>query len=182
MVSLAERRRAVEYLQRDHAISERRGCRLVKLSRSTKRRPLGEQRDQALIQAIHACSQRYPRFGYRKIHIRLQGEGWTVGRERVRLIRRREGLHVVVKQRKRHRLGTSTADPTRARYPNQVWSYDFVHDQTMDGRRLRCLTVMDEYTREGIAIHTARSITSGVVIQVLQRLFSRHGAPDVYPK
>ena len=83
--------------------------------------------------------------------------------------------------RKRHPVGKSTTTPTRAAHPNHVWSYDFVHDQTTDGRRLTCLTVLDEYTREGLTIHCARSMTAEDVVQVLQRLFAQHGAP-VYVK
>ncbi len=71
----------------------------------------------------------------------------------------------------------STTTPTRAEYPNHVWSYDFVHDETSNRRRLRCLTVIDEYTRAGLAIYCARSITSGCVVRVLEALFSRFGAP-----
>lgn len=127
---------------------------------------------------VHELSARYPRFGYRKIYRRLKDEDWRVGRETVRLIRKQEGLGVVRKAKKRRPLGVSTALPTRAEYPNHVWSYDFVHDQTADGRRLRCLTVLDEYTREGLEIYCARSITSGQVLRVLDSLFSRHGAPE----
>lgn len=75
-------------------------------------------------------------------------------------------------------LGRRPTTPTGAEYPNHVWSYDFVHDGTSDGRRLRCLTEIDEYTREGLAIHCARSITSGCVIRILATLFARFGAPD----
>jgi putative transposase len=74
-------------------------------------------------------------------------------------------------------MGTSTATPTRAAHPNHVWSYDFVHDETTDGRRLQGLTVLDEYTREGLAIYGARSITADDVVQVLQRLCAQHGTP-----
>jgi putative transposase len=84
---------------------------------------------------------------------------------------------VVKKARKRCPVGTNTAVPTRAAHPNHVWSYDFVHDATTDGRRLKCLTVLDEYTREGLTIDCARSITAGDVVQVLQQLFAQRGAP-----
>jgi hypothetical protein len=96
---------------------------------------------------IHALSERFPRFGYRKIFDRLKTAGWRVGRERVCLLRRREGLRVPQKAVKRRRPGTSTIDPQCAEYPNHVWSYDFVADQTMDGKTLRFLTVIDEFTR-----------------------------------
>jgi transposase InsO family protein len=78
---------------------------------------------------------------------------------------------------KRRPMGTSTTTPTRAAHPNHVWSYDFVHDETTDGRRLKCLTIIDEYTREGLEIACARSITATDVVQVLRRLFAQRGAP-----
>jgi transposase InsO family protein len=74
-------------------------------------------------------------------------------------------------------VGASTTTPTRAAHPHHVWSYDCVHDETTDGRRLQCLTVLDEYTREGLTIHCARSITAVAVVQVLQRLCVQRGAP-----
>lgn len=177
MVSLAAKRHAAEYLERTHHVSERRACTVLSLHRSTHRRRPGKQEPLELVSRIHALSEKYPRMGYRKIYDLLKAQGSTVNRETVRLIRKREGLQVVRKQRKRRPLGVSTTTPTRAEYPNHVWSYDFVHDETSDGRRLRSLTVIDEYTREGLAIHCARSITSGGVIRVLETLFARFGAP-----
>jgi putative transposase len=130
-----------------------------------------------LIQRIHTLSERYPRFGYRKIYHLLKAEQWGVNRETVRRIRKHEGLQVIKTAHKRRPVGESTTTPTRAASPNHVWSYDFVHDETTDGRRLKCLTVLDEYTREGLTIHCARSITAEDVVQVLQRLFVQRGAP-----
>jgi transposase InsO family protein len=147
------------------------------LHRSTKRRQSGSRDQVELIQRIHTLSERYPRFGYRKIYYLLKAEQWGVNRETVRRIRKYEGLQVIKKERKRRPLGTSTTTPTRAAHPNHVWSYDFVHDETTDGRRLKCLTILDEYTREGLTIHCARSITAGDVVHVLQHLFAQRGAP-----
>ena len=130
-----------------------------------------------MIQRIHTLSERYPRFGYRKIYHLLKAEQWGVNRETVRRIRKYEGLQVIKKERKRRPLGASTITPTRAAHPTHVWSYDFVHDETTDGRRLKCLTILDEYTREGLTIHCARSITAGDVVHVLQQLFAQRGAP-----
>ena len=93
-MSLAERRRGAEQLERMFAVSERRACQVVGVARSTKRRPSGRIEEAALVTAIHTLSERYPRFGYRKIYDRLKTSGWRVGRERVRLLRRREGLRV----------------------------------------------------------------------------------------
>ncbi len=160
MVSLADRRRGAEYLEGAHAVSERRVCQVVGIARSTKRRLSGRIEEIALLSEIHALSERYPRFGYRKIFDRLKTAGWRVGRERVRLLRRREGLRVPRKAPKRRRRGTSTTDPHRAEYPNHVWSYDFVADQTTDGKTLRFLTIIDEFTRRALWIECARHLTS----------------------
>jgi transposase InsO family protein len=100
-----------------------------------------------------------------------------VNRETVRRIRKHEGLQVIKQVCKRRPMGTSTTTPTRAAHPNHVWRYDFVQDETTDGRRLKCLTIIDEYTREGLEISCARSITAADVVQVLRRLFAQRGAP-----
>jgi len=177
MVSLADRRRGAEYLERAHAVSERRVCQVVGIARSTKRRPSGRIEEIALLAEIHSLSERFPRFGYRKIFDRLKTSGWRVGRERVRLLRRREGLRVPRKAAKRHRRGRSTVDPHRAEYPNHVWSYDFVSDQTTDGKTLRFLTVIDEFTRRALWIECARHLTSVSVVRVLEQLVELYGAP-----
>ena len=109
--------------------------------------------------------------------MKLKAEGYAVGREQVRLLRKQEGLGVVKKQKKRRPLGTTTAAVTQAQAPNHVWSYDFVHDQTADGKRVKCLTVLDEFTRQGLTIECERHLTSGDVIRVLQRLFTERGTP-----
>jgi putative transposase len=179
MVSLADRRRAAEHLEDAFAVSERRACRVVVVARSTKRRPSGRIEDLVLVAKIHELSERYPRFGYRKVYDRLKWSGWRVSRERVRLLRRREGLRVPRKSPKRHRPGTSTTDPNQAAYPNHVWSYDFVADQTTDGKTVRFLTVIDEYTRRGLWIECARHLTSVAVVRVLEQLVELHGAPTM---
>ena len=177
MVSLASRRTVSDYLQATYQVSERRSCRLINLNRATKRNRPRTHRDQELRIEIHRLSMRYPRFGYRKIHDVLKDKGWQVGRERVRLIRKQEGLQVIKKLKKKRLCGTSTTELSKAKYPNHVWSYDLVSDQTACGRRLRCLTVIDEYTRYGLAIYINRSITSGHVKRVLQELFATWGPP-----
>jgi len=163
-------------LERDYEISERRACQVLSLSRSSKRRLPGKD-DAQLVKQIYTLSHAYPRYGYRKIWKLLKDENWCVSRERVRQIRRREGLQVRLKSKKQRRRGKSTGVPCAAQYPNHVWSYDFVHDRTSDGRTLRCLTVIDEYTREGLAIEVARSLTSGDVLRVVDALFEIYGCP-----
>ena len=179
MVSLAERRRGAEYLEGTHGVSERRACQAVSISRSSKRRPSGHLKRVPLLGEVHRLSERYPRFGYRKICWILQASGWSVGRERLRTLRRREGLRVPRKATKRRRRGTSTRDPQCALHPNHVWSYDFVADQTADGRTLRFLTVIDEYTRRALWIECARHLTSVDVVRVLEQLVELHGRPEV---
>ena len=179
MVSLAERRRAAKHLEDAFGTSERRACQVVEIARSTKRRPSGRTEEQELLAAIHRLSDAYPRYGYRKIFFLLQREGIRVGRERVRLLRRREGLKVPKRGPKRRRRGTSTAPVTCALHPNHVWSYDFVADQTTDGRTLRFLTVVDEYTREALWIECARHLTSHDVERVLEQLVELRGTPEI---
>jgi transposase InsO family protein len=177
VVSLAAKRRAAASLEQTYGVSERRACRALSLPRSTKRRQPGQPEREALVAHLHVLSERYPRFGYRKIFALLKAEQWPVSHETGRRLRKRAGLQVVKKARKRRPVGTNTAVPTRAAHPHHVWSYDFVHDETTDGRRLKCLTVLDEYTREGLTIYCARSITAGDIVQVLQQLFAQRGAP-----
>jgi putative transposase len=177
MVSLADRRRGAEYLEGAHALSERRACKIVGVPRSTKRRPPGRVEEVRLLERIHALSDQYPRFGYRKIFHRLKGEGWRVGRDRIRTLRRREGLRVPQKSTKRRRPGTSTISIESAEHPNHVWSYDFVADQTCDGKTLRFLTVIDEYTREALWIECGRRLNSVDVVRVLEQLVEMHGKP-----
>jgi len=179
-VSLADRRRGAEHLEATFAISERRACRLLELPRSTKRRPSGYAERGRLVARIHELSHRYPRFGYRKIFDCLKAAGWSVGREQVRLIRRREGLRVRQKATKRRRPGTSTIGFERADRPDHVWSFDFVADQTTDGKSLRFLTVIDEFTREGLWIECARNLTSVDVVRVLEQLVELRGIPAAF--
>jgi transposase InsO family protein len=123
-------------------------------------------------------SYQYSRYGYRKIHPLMIRAGWQIGREAVRLIRRRERLQVRRKQSRRRLLGCSTQNLLKAEYPNHVWSYDFVHDRTTDARALKYLTVVDEFTHEGLMIHVNRSITSATVIDCLGWLFELYGKPE----
>jgi transposase InsO family protein len=177
VVSLAERRRVANYLQESYGVSERRTCTVISINRGTKRRQSGSEKRAALVKRIHDLSDKHDRYGYRKIYDLMKGEEWAVSRETVRIIRKRDGLQVMQKQRKRRPLAGSTKKCHMAEYPNHVWSYDLVHDTTADGRTLKCLTIIDEYTREGLEIYSARSITSGDVIRVLEGLFMRHGSP-----
>jgi putative transposase len=177
VVSLAERRTMCDYLINTYAVSERRACTVIALARSTHREPPHQAKRMDLTAEIVRLSDAHPRFGYRKIHTLLVTAGWQVSRETVRLIRKREGLQVRKKPMKKRLLGQSTTALHKAAYPNHVWSYDFVFDQTCDGRTLKHLTVVDEFTKEGLMIEVARSLTCGDVIRVLDFLFALYGTP-----
>lgn len=175
-MSLAERRRCVTYLRNGYGISERRACQAMQMNRSSYRYVGQRELVDAAYREVIRLSQCYPYFGYRKIYD-LMRDSWTISRERVRQIRRREGLQVVTKRRKRKLLGTTTQWVHRAEYPNHVWSYDFVYDQTEDARQLKCLTVVDEFARLGLTIRIGRSLTSCDVTRILDELFRQHGRP-----
>lgn len=121
----------------------------------------------------------HPRYGYRRITAILRREGFRVNRKRIHRIWRREGLRVPVRQRKRRRLGVAAnaCHRRRAEAKNQVWSYDFVMDQTADGRQLKMLPVVDEFTRECLTVEVERHFTAQDVVGTLDRLFKERGAP-----
>jgi putative transposase len=162
-------------------VSERRACRVVGQHRSTQRRePVRRDDEAALTAAIVELASEYGRYGYRRIAALLRAQGWHVNVKRVWRIWRREGLKVPSKQPKRGRLWLNDGSCIRLRpsWPNHVWAYDFVQDRTHDGRTIRMLTVIDEFTRECLAIEVARHLRHDDVLQVLAELFARHGPPD----
>ena len=149
--------------------------------RSTQRlRPTLRDDEAALTAAIVTLASKYGRYGYRRITALLRSEGWDVNVKRVWRIWRREGLKVPTKQPKRGRLWLNDGSCIRLRpvRRNHVWAYDFVQDRTHDGRTIRLLTVIDEFTRECLAIEVARSLRHDDVLHVLADLFARHGPPD----
>jgi transposase InsO family protein len=140
--------------------------------------PSGEER--RLRADLRRLASAQPRFGYRRIHVLLGREGWKVNVKRIERLWRLEGLQVPQNQRKRRRMGSSANGCVRRRpeRKDHVWAYDFVHERTVDGRRLKILTVVDEFTREALAIHVARSITAQDVVAVLQGLMAERGVPE----
>lgn len=158
-------------------LSQRRACTLMSISRSCltyiPRMPI---KDEVVVQAMKKLSGQYPRFGYRRIKILLSREGLSMSRERCARIWSNSGFQVPKK--KRRRINRASCQPMKATYPNAVWSYDFVHDACANGQKLKCLTVIDEYTKECLAIEVASSIRSHQVIDVLAKLMSIHGMPS----
>ena len=180
-MSPAKRRRTVERIQQRFRLSQRRACSVLGQPRSTQRYDVQVPEDEAkLVQRIEALALKYGRYGYRRVTAMLRMEGWRVNHKRVERLWRREGLKVPQKQPKRRRLWWNNGSCLRLRplYPNHVWSYDFVADRTSNGRPLRMLTVMDEYTRECLSIDVARRLKSDDVLERLMDLFIRHGIPE----
>jgi len=156
-------------------------CRVIGQPRSTQRyRRIGADDEAALTEAIVRLASEYGRYGYRRVTALLRREGWHVNHKRVERIWRREGLKVPVKQPKRGRLWLNDGSCIRLRpsWPNHVWAYDFVMARTHDGRAFRMLTIIDEYTRECLAIDVARHLRSDDVLHRLAELFVDRGPPD----
>jgi putative transposase len=170
-------------LQTRFDLSERRACRISGQHRSTQRRvPTRGRSNDALRTELRAFSRGHPRWGYRKAWALLREEGWTVNRKQVQRLWREEGLRVPSRRRKRQRLGISTtpAARLRAERPNHVWALDFQFDQTADGRVLKLLNVVDEHTREALAMLTARSITADATVDTLEQVVLDRGSAPEY--
>ena len=162
-------------------ISERRACRVLGQHRSVQRRTPQPRDDEAsLTKAIIDLASQYGRYGYRRVTALLRQDGWSVNHKRVERIWRREGLKVPKKQPKRGRLWLNDGSCIRKQpeYRNHVWAYDFVQDRTHNGKAFRMLTVIDEYTRECLAIKVDRKLNSTNVVETLADLFLQKGTPD----
>ena len=176
MVSASSRRRQVEYA-RKRGLTVRRACDVFSVARSE----LGYESKKAkadapVLDRMRALAAQYPRYGYRRIRIFLGLEGYAMSIERAYRLWRKAGLQVP-RKRPRRRIAASRPRPVAPTGPNHVWAYDFVFDSCANGQQVKCLTVIDEWTREALAIDVAGSIRSGRVIDVLSKLVSVHGAP-----
>jgi len=163
-----------------HPVTERRACHVLGQPRTTQRyQPLVRNDEGLLTSAIVRLAGQYGRYGYRRITALLRTEGWHVNHKRVERIWRREGLKVPPKQPKRGRLWLNDGSCIRLRpcRPNHVWAYDFVQARTHDGKVFRMLTVIDEFTRECLAIEVARRLRHDDVLACLTDLFTQRGPP-----
>ena len=161
-------------------VSERRVCRVLGQPRSTQRYNKSVADDEEILTArILALASQYGRYGYRRITAMLRQEGRQVNHKRVERIWRWEGLKVPQKQPKRGRLWLNDGSIVRLRaeFPKHVWSYDFMEDRTHNGVKFRILNIIDEFTRECLAVRVGRSLTHQVVIDVLTELFIERGVP-----
>jgi transposase InsO family protein len=182
MVGPQGRRRAAEFVRSEHGYSERRACKVTGLARSTSRYAAGiDGEERRLIERMHELSRLHPRYGYRRIWAMLRREGLRANRKRVQRLWRLEGLKVPAKAHQQRAVGHSgnSCVRRRAEHPNHVWTYDFVAGQTEDGRMLRFLSVVDEFTRESLALEVERSMGAAEVVAVLAMLIAERGAPEL---
>ena len=175
------RREAVVHVRETLAVSERRACRVLGQVRRTQRYTSRVTDDEAVLTAnVVSLACEYGRYGYRRITALLRADGWQVNHKRVERIWRQEGLKVPARQPKRSRMWFNDGSCIRLRpeHRNHVWAYDFVFDRTREGRPLKFLNVVDEYTRECLAIKVDRRQTSRDVLRTLAQLMLKHGVPE----
>jgi putative transposase len=161
-------------------VSERRACKTISQPRMTQHyRPKRYEKDKLLRQEILKLAGKYPSYGYRMITKKLRQSGWQINYKRVQRIWRIEGLQVPYRHKFKKAKGNSSnsCSVKKAEFINHVWTYDFISDQTADGRPLKLLTLLDEFTRESLAIEVGRSIRSKDVIEVLEYMFMVRGVP-----
>ncbi len=180
MVSPTRRREAVAQLETGFAVSERRACRVVGQPRSTQRYGAQRRRNEPeVVRRMHELVRAHPRYGYRRIWALLRSDGWRVNRKRVWRLWRKEGFKVPQRQRKKRRLGQSENGIVRFRpqHPDHVWAWDFIHDRDAQGRPLKWLGLVDEYTRECLALEVERSLTAWDVVDVMRQVVWGRRAP-----
>jgi len=183
MVSPARKREAVVHLEGKFHVSERRACKSLVQPRSTQRYvSLRLGKDAVLAAQLRQFAASHPRAGYRMAHQHLRREGGKANLKRVQRVWRQEGLRVPRKQAKKQRLGSTEAGSQRQRATqiNEVWCYDFVFDQTEDGRRLKWLPICDEFTRENVALEVERKMDAADVVRVLEAAVARRGCAPKY--
>ena len=176
MVSVSTRRQQVAYA-RARGVSCRRACVLLSVARSSLHyESKMAVKDAPVVARMHVHSARYPRWGYRRVRILLGRDGIPMSPGRAYRLWKKAGLQAP-KKRRRRRIAASRPQPHPPSGPNQVWAYDFVFDACANGQKLKCLTVVDEWTHEALAIDAGGSIRSTRVIEVLDRLVAERGAP-----
>jgi putative transposase len=184
VVTPDQQRAAADYLAEHYGASQRRACRVLGRARSNLRYRRARRADEpALTREIKRLARRHPRYGYRRIHAMLLRRGWTVNLKRVRRLWNELGLRRPVRLRKPKKLGPkpgascNSCTEKPARFKDDVWTCDFIHDRTVDGRPLKWLTPVDEYTRECLVLHAASSLTGADVRRLVARVVGRRGAP-----
>jgi putative transposase len=179
VVSPTAKRRAIQHMVSAGLGTIRHGCRALKLQTSSfyKARVQTPQK-KIMKEAIEAMSWKHPRYGYRRVTVMLQREGWRVGTDMVQRYRRSQGLQVKERQRKMRRVGLSTSERQRATHPRHVWSWDFIQDRTEHGGAFKMLTIIDEYSRQCLKIWPSWSIRACDVIKQLEEAIQQYGEPE----
>lgn len=173
------RRKAAKHLVEGELCNVRQACGALGLARSTYYRKSTKRREGAGIEGqIKRLSEKHPEYGYRMITALMRSKGCRVNGKRVQRVRRMKDLKVVGKERKTRRLREGGSERQRASRPNEVWSYDFVHDRLENGIGLKMLTVLDEFTRQCLGILVARSISASEVVNFLEELMMVRGRPE----
>lgn len=167
----------VEHLCIHYGVSQRRACRVCRMHRGTYRYHSHKDPRTELRMRIREIAQTRVRYGYRKIRVLLNREGWKIGKYLVERLYREEGLTLYQRRKRRRRVAEHRRERFHPTGPNQVWSMDFVADQLADGRRFRSLTVVDIYTRECLAIESEQRLKGEDVVMVLNRIKTRRGVP-----
>jgi putative transposase len=179
VVSPTAKRRAIQHTVSEGLGTIRQGCRAMRLRASSfYKAPTLSRSRQLMREATRKMSLKYPCYGYRRITVMLQREGWDAGVDMVQRYRRKHGLQVRRKQRKMKRLGISTSERRQAEYPRHVWSWDIIQDRTESGSALKMLTIIDEYTKESLKIWPAWGIRADDVIEQLEEVMKEYGVPE----
>jgi transposase InsO family protein len=184
VVTPTQQRAAATHLPERYAVSQRRICRVMGRARSTIRyRGRPRAGEPALVKQLKQIARRFPRYGYRRAHALLLRKGFTVNLKRVRRLWGELGLRRPVRLRKPRKLGPKPGTSANscvqqpARFKNDVWTCDFIHDRTGEGRPLKWLTLVDEYTRECLVLHAGASLRGADVRRIVSRVIGRRGAP-----
>lgn len=179
MVSPQHKKRAARFLVDEQLLSVRRACRALRLSRSTFffKKSADSDRQKRLETAINRLSQEYPRYGYRRITAMLRREGWVVSFNKVQKIRRELGLRVSQKKSKRKPSSNDKVIEGSAKYINHVWSWDFIFDATEDGRPVKIMTLVDEYTRRWLSFRAGYKLNHADVWETLNQAIAKYGYP-----
>ena len=167
----------VDYVTAYHGYSERKACALTRQHRSTQRKPMVRDPRTAVRQRMHEIVRTRIRYGYRRVHIMLRREGWGVGRNLVYRLYREVGLVLRTKRPRRRKMVVHREARIQPKRPNEAWSLDFIHDELSNGQKFRALTVVDIFTREGLAIEVGHRLKGENVVEVLNKLVRLRGAP-----
>jgi transposase InsO family protein len=182
-MTAARRRLIAKEIREQFAVSERRTCRALDLARSGLRyAPVVRDEQAALARRIEELAGAHPRFGYRRIRVLLDREGWTVNKKAVRRLYRELGLKVAVpradpKPRRPHGQDKNACHLRPSRGKDDVWAWDFISDRTSDGRSLKWLSIVDEYTRECLALEARRGMIAEDIRSILAEVAARRGGP-----